>query len=153
MGSRSIGPHIQAETALGPHSLSQGLFPPLSLDSALTSISSALSDIPTDGCSPAQSIVDGYYEDADNSYPTTRMNGELKNSCMSWTAAHTAPPPPTPTPTPLSAPRAGLSRGSKDLMFSRVGLGPRRLSLAFSRLPPRKIRRFLLFYQTQLAFL
>ncbi|XP_021070181.1 actin filament-associated protein 1-like 1 isoform X1 [Mus pahari] len=32
------------------------------------------------GCSPAQSIVDGYYEDADNSYPTTRMNGELKNS-------------------------------------------------------------------------
>nr|XP_044997282.1 actin filament-associated protein 1-like 1 [Jaculus jaculus] len=32
------------------------------------------------GCSPAQSIVDGYYEDADSSYPTTRMNGELKNS-------------------------------------------------------------------------
>ncbi|XP_076411454.1 actin filament-associated protein 1-like 1 isoform X4 [Peromyscus maniculatus bairdii] len=32
------------------------------------------------GCSPAQSIVDGYYEDADSSYPTTRVNGELKNS-------------------------------------------------------------------------
>uniref|UniRef100_A0A8C6QPE2 Actin filament-associated protein 1-like 1 n=1 Tax=Nannospalax galili TaxID=1026970 RepID=A0A8C6QPE2_NANGA len=45
-----------------------------------TSASSALSDNPTDGCSPAQSIVDGYYEDADSSYPTTRMNGELKNS-------------------------------------------------------------------------
>lgn len=34
-----------------------------------------------------------------------------------------------------------------------VGVGPRRLSFAFSGLPPRKIRRFLLFYQTQLAFL
>lgn len=32
------------------------------------------------GCSPAQSIVDGYYEDADSSYPTTRMNGESKSS-------------------------------------------------------------------------
>ncbi|ELW64310.1 Actin filament-associated protein 1-like 1 [Tupaia chinensis] len=32
------------------------------------------------GCSPAHSIVDGYYEDADSSYPATRMNGELKNS-------------------------------------------------------------------------
>ncbi|KAK7819050.1 hypothetical protein U0070_002362 [Myodes glareolus] len=31
------------------------------------------------GCSPAQSIVGGYYEDADSSYPTTRLNGELKN--------------------------------------------------------------------------
>ncbi|XP_032332955.1 actin filament-associated protein 1-like 1 isoform X2 [Camelus ferus] len=31
-------------------------------------------------CSPAHSIVDGYYEDADSSYPTTKMNGELKNS-------------------------------------------------------------------------
>lgn len=36
---------------------------------------------PTDGCSPAHSIVDGYYEDADSNYPSTRMNGELKNSC------------------------------------------------------------------------
>lgn len=25
--------------------------------------------------------MDGYYEDADSSYPATRMNGELKNSC------------------------------------------------------------------------
>ncbi|KAM5300619.1 actin filament-associated protein 1-like 1 [Glossophaga mutica] len=32
------------------------------------------------GCSPAQSTVDAYYEDADSSYPSTRMNGELKNS-------------------------------------------------------------------------
>ncbi|XP_062044858.1 actin filament-associated protein 1-like 1 [Lepus europaeus] len=32
------------------------------------------------GCSPAHSIVDGYYEDADSNYPTTRLNGELKNS-------------------------------------------------------------------------
>uniref|UniRef100_A0A8C3VW17 Actin filament-associated protein 1-like 1 n=1 Tax=Catagonus wagneri TaxID=51154 RepID=A0A8C3VW17_9CETA len=32
------------------------------------------------GCSPAQSIVDGYYEDADSSYPATSVNGELKNS-------------------------------------------------------------------------
>ncbi|KFO31995.1 Actin filament-associated protein 1-like 1 [Fukomys damarensis] len=32
------------------------------------------------GSSPAHSIVDGYYEDADSSYPTTRMNGELKHS-------------------------------------------------------------------------
>ncbi|XP_012513685.1 PREDICTED: actin filament-associated protein 1-like 1 [Propithecus coquereli] len=32
------------------------------------------------GCSPAHSIVDGYYEDADSSYPATRMNGELKSS-------------------------------------------------------------------------
>nr|XP_058916116.1 actin filament-associated protein 1-like 1 isoform X4 [Kogia breviceps] len=31
-------------------------------------------------CSPAHSIVDSYYEDADSSYPVTRMNGELKNS-------------------------------------------------------------------------
>ncbi|XP_004451013.1 actin filament-associated protein 1-like 1 isoform X2 [Dasypus novemcinctus] len=32
------------------------------------------------GCSLAPSIVDAYYEDADNSYPATRMNGELKSS-------------------------------------------------------------------------
>ncbi|XP_076993484.1 actin filament-associated protein 1-like 1 isoform X1 [Tamandua tetradactyla] len=32
------------------------------------------------GCSLAPSIVDAYYEDADRSYPVTRMNGELKNS-------------------------------------------------------------------------
>uniref|UniRef100_A0A452DQI4 Actin filament-associated protein 1-like 1 n=1 Tax=Capra hircus TaxID=9925 RepID=A0A452DQI4_CAPHI len=32
------------------------------------------------GCSPAHSLMDGYYEDADSSYPATRMNGELKNS-------------------------------------------------------------------------
>ncbi|XP_041497339.1 actin filament-associated protein 1-like 1 isoform X1 [Microtus oregoni] len=32
------------------------------------------------GCSPAQSIVGGYYEDADSSYPSTRLNGEMKNS-------------------------------------------------------------------------
>ncbi|XP_059773428.1 actin filament-associated protein 1-like 1 isoform X3 [Balaenoptera ricei] len=31
-------------------------------------------------CSPAHSIVDSYYEDADSSYPATGMNGELKNS-------------------------------------------------------------------------
>ncbi|MBN3316370.1 AF1L1 protein, partial [Atractosteus spatula] len=30
--------------------------------------------------SPPNSIEDGYYEDADNNYPTTRMNGEPKNS-------------------------------------------------------------------------
>ncbi|XP_023571078.1 actin filament-associated protein 1-like 1 isoform X2 [Octodon degus] len=35
------------------------------------------------GSSPAHSIVDGYYEDADSSYPTTRMNGELKHSLVS----------------------------------------------------------------------
>ncbi|XP_024594015.1 actin filament-associated protein 1-like 1 isoform X5 [Neophocaena asiaeorientalis asiaeorientalis] len=40
-------------------------------------------------CSPAHSIVDSYYEDADSSYPATRMNGELKNSssrflCIKW---------------------------------------------------------------------
>lgn len=40
-----------------------------------------LSAKPTDGCSPAHSIMDGYYEDADSSYPSTRMNGELKISC------------------------------------------------------------------------
>ena len=28
--------------------------------------------------------MDGYYEDADRSYPATRMNGELKNSCKYW---------------------------------------------------------------------
>ncbi|XP_048193059.1 LOW QUALITY PROTEIN: actin filament-associated protein 1-like 1 [Perognathus longimembris pacificus] len=33
-----------------------------------------------DGCGPALSLMDGYYEDADGSYPTTRMNGELKSS-------------------------------------------------------------------------
>ncbi|XP_024102712.3 actin filament-associated protein 1-like 1 isoform X1 [Pongo abelii] len=32
------------------------------------------------GCSPSHSIVDGYYEDADSSYPATRVNGELKSS-------------------------------------------------------------------------
>ncbi|KAK2506176.1 hypothetical protein MC885_011206 [Smutsia gigantea] len=32
------------------------------------------------GRSAAHSIVDGYYEDADSSYPATRMNGELKSS-------------------------------------------------------------------------
>ncbi|KAM5298227.1 actin filament-associated protein 1-like 1 [Ctenodactylus gundi] len=32
------------------------------------------------GSSPAPSIMDGYYEDADSSYPTTRMNGELKHA-------------------------------------------------------------------------
>ncbi|XP_045140652.1 actin filament-associated protein 1-like 1 [Echinops telfairi] len=31
-------------------------------------------------CSPPHSIVDGYYEDAENSYPSTRMNGEPKTS-------------------------------------------------------------------------
>ncbi|XP_036403907.1 actin filament-associated protein 1-like 1 [Megalops cyprinoides] len=30
--------------------------------------------------SPPNSIEDGYYEDADNNYPTTRMNGQRKNS-------------------------------------------------------------------------
>ncbi|XP_058852219.1 actin filament-associated protein 1-like 1 isoform X6 [Acipenser ruthenus] len=30
--------------------------------------------------SPPNSIEDGYYEDADNNYPTTRINGEQKNS-------------------------------------------------------------------------
>uniref|UniRef100_A0A8C4WEA3 Actin filament-associated protein 1 n=1 Tax=Gopherus evgoodei TaxID=1825980 RepID=A0A8C4WEA3_9SAUR len=30
--------------------------------------------------SPANSIEDGYYEDADSNYPVTRMNGEQKNS-------------------------------------------------------------------------
>ncbi|XP_060036755.1 actin filament-associated protein 1-like 1 isoform X2 [Erinaceus europaeus] len=32
------------------------------------------------GSSPAHSIMDAYYEDADSSYPATRMNGELKSS-------------------------------------------------------------------------
>ncbi|XP_031809544.1 actin filament-associated protein 1-like 1 isoform X1 [Sarcophilus harrisii] len=32
------------------------------------------------GSSPPNSIVDGYYEDADSSYPMTRINGEQKNS-------------------------------------------------------------------------
>ncbi|KAM4876139.1 actin filament-associated protein 1-like 1 [Thomomys bottae] len=32
------------------------------------------------GYSPAHSIMDSYYEDADSSYPSTRMNGELKSS-------------------------------------------------------------------------
>uniref|UniRef100_A0A8C6JIF9 Actin filament-associated protein 1-like 1 n=1 Tax=Melopsittacus undulatus TaxID=13146 RepID=A0A8C6JIF9_MELUD len=31
-------------------------------------------------CSPPNSIEDGYYEDADSSYPVTRMNGEQKTS-------------------------------------------------------------------------
>jgi hypothetical protein len=35
--------------------------------------------------------VDGYYEDADGSYPTTRMNGELKNSCKYPVAVHQKP--------------------------------------------------------------
>ncbi|ERE85208.1 actin filament-associated protein 1-like 1 [Cricetulus griseus] len=52
----------------------------LPLDSASIPISLALSDNLTDGCSPSQSIVDGYYEDADSSYPTAKMNGELKSS-------------------------------------------------------------------------
>ncbi|KAJ8281532.1 hypothetical protein COCON_G00040510 [Conger conger] len=30
--------------------------------------------------SPPNSIEDGYYEDADNNYPTTRINGQRKNS-------------------------------------------------------------------------
>uniref|UniRef100_A0ABI7XM04 Actin filament-associated protein 1-like 1 n=1 Tax=Felis catus TaxID=9685 RepID=A0ABI7XM04_FELCA len=46
----------------------------------ISSHSAAPSTNPTDGCSPAHSIMDGYYEDADSSYPATRMNGELKNS-------------------------------------------------------------------------
>ncbi|XP_073746984.1 actin filament-associated protein 1-like 1 isoform X2 [Callorhinus ursinus] len=46
----------------------------------ISSHSAAPSANPTDGCSPAHSIMDGYYEDADSSYPTTRMNGDLKNS-------------------------------------------------------------------------
>lgn len=56
---------------------------PLSLPWTLPALlqSAAPSANPTDGCSPAHSIVDGYYEDADSSYPSTRMNGELKNSC------------------------------------------------------------------------
>ncbi|KAJ8408862.1 hypothetical protein AAFF_G00246800 [Aldrovandia affinis] len=32
------------------------------------------------GSSPPNSIEDGYYEDADNNYPTTCLNGPLKNS-------------------------------------------------------------------------
>uniref|UniRef100_A0A4X2JLV7 Actin filament-associated protein 1-like 1 n=1 Tax=Vombatus ursinus TaxID=29139 RepID=A0A4X2JLV7_VOMUR len=32
------------------------------------------------GSSPPNSIEDGYYEDADSSYPVTRINGEQKNS-------------------------------------------------------------------------
>ncbi|XP_035266197.1 actin filament-associated protein 1-like 1 isoform X1 [Anguilla anguilla] len=31
--------------------------------------------------SPPNSIEDGYYEDAENTYPTTRINGQRKNSC------------------------------------------------------------------------
>ncbi len=31
--------------------------------------------------SPPSSIEDAYYEDADNNYPTTRLNGASKNSC------------------------------------------------------------------------
>ncbi|XP_044633790.1 actin filament-associated protein 1-like 1 isoform X3 [Equus asinus] len=46
----------------------------------ISSHSAVLAANPTDGCSPAHSVVDSYYEDADSSYPTTRMNGELKNS-------------------------------------------------------------------------
>ncbi|XP_014641678.1 PREDICTED: actin filament-associated protein 1-like 1 isoform X1 [Ceratotherium simum simum] len=46
----------------------------------ISSHSAALTGNPADGCSPAHSIVDGYYEDADSSYSTTRMNGELKSS-------------------------------------------------------------------------
>ena len=59
-----------------------GVFPrhgPCSLPTFLQG--AAPSANPTDGCSPAHSIMDGYYEDADGSYPATRMNGELKNSC------------------------------------------------------------------------
>lgn len=29
------------------------------------------------------SVEDAYYEDADNNYPTTRINGPPKNSCKS----------------------------------------------------------------------
>lgn len=52
---------------------------------------SAPSTNPTDGCSPAHSIMDGYYEDADSSYPATRMNGELKNSCKYWEVVQNGP--------------------------------------------------------------
>lgn len=31
--------------------------------------------------SPPNSIEDGYYEDAENNYPTTQVNGRRKNSC------------------------------------------------------------------------
>lgn len=36
--------------------------------------------------SPASrnSVEDDYYEDADNNYPTTRINGALKSSCESF---------------------------------------------------------------------
>lgn len=36
---------------------------------------------PADSSSPPNSIEDGYYEDADSSYPVTRINGEQKSSC------------------------------------------------------------------------
>lgn len=74
--------------------------------------STALSAKPTDGCSPAHSVVDGYYEDADSSYPATTMNGELKNSCKCLTGlqsgsvlegqawARTCPPAPHPAGSP-----------------------------------------------------
>lgn len=62
----------------------QDLCQPWHLESACISPSTALSANPTDGCSPAHSLMDGYYEDADSSYPATRMNGELKNSCKYW---------------------------------------------------------------------
>lgn len=41
----------------------------------------ARSASPADSSSPPNSIEDGYYEDADSSYPVTRINGEQKSSC------------------------------------------------------------------------
>lgn len=67
--------------------------------------------------------MDGYYEDADSSYPTTRMNGQLKNSCMSWAAAHTAVPPPPPKEltlgmyTPTSPDQAEITEQALKLLF------------------------------------
>ncbi|XP_033262692.1 actin filament-associated protein 1-like 1 isoform X1 [Orcinus orca] len=68
--------YISSHRGHGVHDLPQ----PWRLESACISPSTALSANPTDDCSPAHSIVDSYYEDADSSYPATRMNGELKNS-------------------------------------------------------------------------
>lgn len=40
-----------------------------------------ISYISAGSSSPPNSIEDGYYEDAENNYPTTQVNGRRKNSC------------------------------------------------------------------------
>lgn len=50
----------------------------------------ALVYFPPGNSSPPNSIEDAYYEDADNNYPTTRINGPRQNSCEQTTVWQTS---------------------------------------------------------------